>query len=225
MIPHYIIHLDSATEREVNVIAAQALVPALETYHVKKSEDPANGCAQSHQDLVGFAKRDGVPAVCVFEDDVSFSRHFTWPSWCRRVEWFLESPFDILLGGAAYAGSVIGVPDQGVVEVQAFTSCHHIIYKASAYDTIIGFNPNKALDIAIWESNLRKVVTVPFLSVQAPSYSTIVGRNVDYVPWFLKVEAALAAEAVQYSTRIDFTPEERERLQKWDWRGLETTSC
>lgn len=123
----------------------------------------------SHKKIVWQALEDGLPEVCIFEDDIKFTDLGAW-------DYFLANKpkdFDLYLGGI-YLGDI--TPDG---TTKAFTALHCYIIHSRFYATFLSTPEDTHIDRAL--DNLGKyVVCQPMVAIQYPGYSANTGKDETY---------------------------------------------
>jgi hypothetical protein len=87
-----------------------------------------------------------------------------------------------------------------LMEIENAFALHFYVLRASAYEKVIAWNPDRHGPIDVYYSDqLRIVTTVPLLATQRPSISDIEGGMKDYSHIFDKSSATL--DRLQYAIR------------------------
>ncbi|MDQ3803214.1 MAG: glycosyltransferase family 25 protein [Acidobacteriota bacterium] len=97
----------------------------------------AYGCLRSHLEVVREARRLGVPAVLIFEDDVVFDRHLQ-QKFGAYVEQ-LPSDWDMLYFGALHKDEPIRVSDH-VARITEANSTYAYALRGTVFDAFIELN-------------------------------------------------------------------------------------
>lgn len=173
----YCPHLNRDIRGILNAVPNPQIVTGEQT---ERGED---GCLQCHQQIVRHAKDQDWPMVFVMEDDCHFTQHFSWEKWMTFAQYAQMRHYDVLVGGCTRTyGERLACTIDGhaMLQVEAFHSAHCIVYFASGYDKVL--QTVQPLDLSIGQQGATILLTWPFLAVQAPSFSGILKKPVDYVP-------------------------------------------
>lgn len=123
----------------------------------------------SHKKIVWQALEDGLPEVCIFEDDIKFIDLGAW-------DYFLANKpkdFDLYLGGI-YLGDIL--PDN---TVKSFTALHCYTIHSKFYATFLSTPDNQHLDRSL--DNLGDYhVCNPIIAVQHAGWSANTGKEETY---------------------------------------------
>jgi GR25 family glycosyltransferase involved in LPS biosynthesis len=169
------------------------------------------GCFRSHQKAI-LSNRDKITTL-VLEDDC---RLLSIDKWIQIKQWLDSNldKWDVYLGGVTNVDKdevyIIDEP-AGIYGLKFFTSAHFIYYNSVIYDRIINYTPDNSVynPIDIFISSLEgiKIVTsVPFIAIQAPSYSNIEGIDTDYIDLYVESERIIAGTNTLYTPSY-VTPE------------------
>lgn len=191
MIPAFVIHQSSNSEREPVVAELERRVPGLARFEAIMHANGVRGCSYSQKGIIQVARDMSLPAVWIMEDDCVFTEHFDLDTWFRDVQAAFEAGISVVCGGSANGQQPRQIPVKNMVEVQAFSSCHCWIARQDAYTAILGLDPDTPIDVAIGTIYERKAVRVPFMATQMPSYSSIQHIHEDYMPLFWEAEKRL----------------------------------
>lgn len=163
--------------RDIRNILANVPNPQIYTgYPTPKGED---GCLESHKAIVKIAQKNGWDSVFVMEDDCHFTKHFDYNRWCRPGD------IGVMIGGSTRTWGAKRVC-AGLISVEKFCSAHCILYHSSSYDRVLAA-------VQPFDQTVGPALLVhPFVAVQAPSYSGILQRQVNYVPDYERHERELA---------------------------------
>lgn len=175
-----------------DIAAIRANVPHATVYSsglVPKGED---GCLAAHQAIVRLAQSQDWPAVCVLEDDCEFTTHFVLEQWEADARWAERHGYNILTGGCI-AAKAPRLVRSGLFAVHHFKSAHCVVYLRSAYPIVL--TVGQPLDVSLGKCGAKCVMTYPFVAVQAPGFSGIRKRPVDYRPRYRRYEQELEALA------------------------------
>lgn len=183
--PARIVHCPSLG-RDLSPILAQ--VPDARVQLADRTPGTHAGCIGAHQAIVREAQAQRWPAVWVLEDDCSFTPAFSLAQWWADLGWAAAHGFTMLVGGCAAAAKPRRVRD-GLVAVTRFKSSHCVAYLAAAYEIVLRLV--EPMDLMLGRLGGRPVVTVPFVAVQAPGFSGIQQRPVDYRGRYDRIEASL----------------------------------
>lgn len=102
--------------------------------------------------------------------------------------------FAIVMGGASGARQVYNSfqpASAHLVGVGRFTSNHCWVIFQPAYDAVLQVDSAALLDASVSALPIRKAVRVPFIAVQAPSYSALAGAKVNHTNLFQETESRL----------------------------------
>lgn len=197
-------------ESKRNIEAIQKAVPYAEVLPaVMVPGCPHLGCALSHQEAISQAIEAGEDRVWVLEDDCLFTPAFSLDRWHAHVELLMSSDFDMLHGGVlklAGIGRTLddpGKPERvadGLMGGGQNWSSHCVVYKRSAFWPMVKPQaPTKEfgqvgipIDIRAGAAKLKALVTVPFMAIQSPGYSSVGRGYFDYAVDFARAEEYLA---------------------------------
>lgn len=147
----------------------------------EKTERGEDGCLRCHHEIVRYAKKMAWPWVFVIEDDCAFTDAFIYEKWELDAFWAADHGYDVIVGGCTRTYGERIVRD-GLIEVSAFHSAHCVVYLKSSYETIL--KTVQPHDLSIGRLGARCLLTWPFVAVQAPSFSGILQKPVDYMPLY-----------------------------------------
>jgi hypothetical protein len=157
----HIIHDSKRTDRMPNLnkeIDEQGLdVQLWEAEFVPKK--PFAGVMKAHKKIVAWAKEQGLPEVCIMEDDIKFAGPGAW-------QYYLDNKpddFDIYLGGI-YSGTIA----RGVTK--DFSALHLYIVHERFYDTFLAVPEGNHLDRGLAGKG-RYVVCYPYAATQYGGFS------------------------------------------------------
>lgn len=123
----------------------------------------------SHKKIVLQALEDGLPEVCIFEDDIKFTAPGAFSHFLTQK----PTDFDLYLGGI-YLGDI--APDNTTKD---FTALHCYIISERFYDTFLSLPEDKHIDTCL--KGLGKyVVCNPMIAIQHPGYSANTGKEETY---------------------------------------------
>lgn len=151
------------------------------------------GCGKSHLEVLKIARKNNLPYVLIFEDDVKFLNPDVTNKTLNNI---LKSEIDwdvILLGGNNYEPYT--KVNEDCIKVNNCQCCTAYLVKQSYYDTLIS-NWEKGLSKLIETKNESKysldqywkilqkqdtfLLLTPLNVIQRPSYSDISNSYVDY---------------------------------------------
>lgn len=157
----HIIH-DSARQDRWGVLLNEIREQGLD-YQIweadKSTKKPHANIHRSHKNIVKWARDNGLPEVCILEDDIKF---------CDKgaFEYFLSKKpedFDLYLGGV-YSGEV----RDGIVK--DFSALHLYIINERFYNVFLQAPENNHLDRCMAYKG-KFVVCEPFAAIQHGGYS------------------------------------------------------
>jgi GR25 family glycosyltransferase involved in LPS biosynthesis len=161
-----------------------------------KHEEPWKGCALSHLAIVQKAKAAALPWVLILEDDAAPTdltperfNSLLEALWSKRSEW------DIFNGGPSNVKreeTSFVAKDPPLLKTKGQTS-HFILMNSSVFDTFLKdiTNTDQRIIDLYYRETFRMFATYPYIAIQAPGYSTIEGKSVDYVPGLKQSEGIL----------------------------------
>lgn len=139
------------------------------------------GCVLSHLKLVKMARQSGIPNYLVLEDDVEFAPDFN----DRFSEAIGELPadWDMLYLGGSHMEEPVPVT-QHIARISNTFTTHAIGIRHTVYDDLIAVweKQNEKVDISLSSLHRRYncYVIRPHIAFQAPGYSDILNKEVDY---------------------------------------------
>jgi hypothetical protein len=148
-----------------------------------KTERGCDGCLDSHKAAVMDARARGFDAAFVLEDDCLFTNAFNYGAWMADVEWAAANGYDVLTGGCVqtYHPQIVR---EGLVACSSFHSAHCVVYLATGFDRMLE-HVQQPLDTSLGQDcGLKCLMTYPFVAVQNPGPSGILGHDVNYVPLY-----------------------------------------
>jgi len=199
---HFYINLD---ERNDRMVACELELKKIGLdrpcrFSAIKTKQGIVGCGMSHLTCIETAKKDNLPYVCIFEDDIVISK----PNKLRnQVNRILESgvEWDVLcLGGNAFKPHK-EVGDDYVIVNRMYCGTAYIV-KQQYYDTIIA-NIRDGLSKLVatgnrdfsWDAHWiqlqqqdRFLLVSPPTVYQRADYSDIENKNVDYKNLMLQID-------------------------------------
>lgn len=184
----YCIHLGYRTDRMQHIERLRAAYPSFRIHIVDAVQhaDGNTGCIRSHKKVIEDAKARKLPYTIVIEDDCQFllpdKRLFdvfvTVISYCHS-----HPEIDAVNGcgnlPVLTATRVDSMGDTTFLKAPNVRTTHCILYTLAAYDKIAAF-PEIGAIIDVQTNSLNMVFTYPYLATQIPSYSDIMGRDVEY---------------------------------------------
>ncbi len=157
-----------------------------------------DGCLEMHKSVVREAQAQNLQSVWAIEDDCGFTPAFDLARWSRLADWAQAEGFDLLVGGCTRTYKARPVRED-LLEVDAFHSAHCVVYFQSSYEKVI--QAVQPYDLSLGkpvESNYqttycgcRVALAWPFVAVQRPSVSGILGKPVNYLPAYERHEQEL----------------------------------
>lgn len=175
-----------------DIAGLQAAVPGARVYSSGRVPRGEDGCLAAHQAVVRMAAKAGWPAVFLMEDDCSFTPHFSLARWEADAAWAAAQGYDVLTGGCISARRPRLVR-AGLFAVDWFKSAHCVVYREPAYPVVL--RAGQPLDLSLGRLGARCLMTYPFVAVQAPGFSGIRNRDVDYRAKYARYEHELEARA------------------------------
>lgn len=191
VIPAFVVHQSANLEREPNVQALEARIPGLQRVEAVMDANPVVGCSTSQRLIIQRAVDENMPAVWIMEDDCVLTPHFNLDDWLATLEAARLHNVQIVVGGSANGLVPSKCPVPHLVAVEQFSSCHCWVAFQPVYDQVLAVNPATPIDVAVSAIKVKKAVRVPFIALQAPSYSSIELSFKDYSPWFKAAEERL----------------------------------
>ena len=162
-----------------------AAVPGALVHEGVRSAPGVDGCIESHHQIVQEAADAGASRVFVMEDDCAFTPAFSLDRWTADADWAEAHGYGAMTGACVLTWEPRMVR-AGLVEVRQFCSAHCIVYFASAYEAVLRtISPH---DKSLADVGVRSLVTVPFVAVQRPGYSGLLGKAVDYTDMYHRHE-------------------------------------
>lgn len=176
MIPAVVIHCASLG-RDISGI--RAAVPHLQVYDAKRFPPGDHaGCIAGHQAIVQMARLSGWPAVWVFEDDCEFTPAFAIERWVADATWARNHGYNTITGGCVSTRNPRLVRE-GLFAVDRFKSTHCIVYHEDVYEIVMKLTT--PMDPMLGRLGAKCLVTYPFVAVQRPAFSGILGHHQDYL--------------------------------------------
>ena len=201
-LPCFCINLDSRPDRwsdVQNAFEGTGIHP--ERFPAIKHAEGWKGCGESHVAIARAAMRRGLPWVLIIEDDCVPVRDFKerWPT-VKKALWDERDAYDIFLGGPTFIQGPAQIHGKHLMEIENAYALHFYVLRASAYEKVIAWNPDRHGRIDVYYSDqLRVVTTTPLLATQRPSISDIEDGVQDYSDIFDRSSAAL--DRLQYAMR------------------------
>ena len=147
-----------------------------------RDENGARGCLLSHQAIIRMGKQKSLPYVWVIEDDCQFLvNNGTLATYARDIARFIPTVGIVNGCGNLTEPDVSIVAKSGSMTYlrSSFVGTTHcVVYGASCYDKMLGFDDTHIADIITNQCNM--VFTYPYLATQLPSYSDIEKKDVAY---------------------------------------------
>lgn len=168
-------------------------VPDLQIHHGVMLPDGYWANVLGYQAIVRRAIAEGWESVWILEDDCAFTAAFSVARWMDDWAWCRAHGYTLLTGGCVAARQPQAVRE-GLYAVARFKSTHCAVYHASIYDAILGLTRGPFDKQISKAPGVRAVLTHPFVAVQAPGYSGILGHFKDYMPEYARLEADLTAQ-------------------------------
>jgi len=201
-LPCFCINLDSRPDRwsdVQNAFEGTGVHP--ERFSAIKHAEGWKGCGESHVAIARTAMRRGLPWVLIIEDDCVPVADFKerWPT-VKKALWDERDAYDIFLGGPTFIQGPAQMHGKHLMEIENAYALHFYVLRASAYEKVIAWNPDRHGRIDVYYSDqLRVVTTAPLLATQRPSISDIEDGVQDYSDIFDRSSAAL--DRLQYAMR------------------------
>lgn len=190
MIPAVIAH---CPELGRDIAGIHAAVPQAIVHRAAKFPPHTHdGCIAAHQAIVRMAIAEDWPAVFAIEDDCAFTPAFSLAQWEADVAWAAAHGYNVLTGGCISARHPRLVR-AGLFAVERFKSLHCVVYLRSAYAIVL--RVVYPIDVMLGRLGARCLMAYPFVALQAPGYSGIQDRIVDYGPRYRRYEQELGALA------------------------------
>lgn len=127
---------------------------------ITDNDYPARGILKAHQQIVAWAKQQGLPRVIIAEDDIKFSAKGAWRFYLDQI----PGDFDLYLGGITW-GSLS--PDQTVAD---FSGTALYTVSNRFYDIFLSLQPGPDFDRQLARQGIFKVCH-PFVVSQHDGYS------------------------------------------------------
>jgi len=199
---HFYINLDCRNDR---LVACEAELKKIGLdrpcrFSAIKTKQGIVGCGMSHLTCIENAKKDNLPYIAIFEDDIVISK----PNKLRnQVDRILKSQVEwdvLLLGGNAFTPHK-EVGEDHVIVNRCYCGTAYIV-KQQYYDTMID-NIRDGLSKLVatgdrqfswdaWWINLQQkdrfLLVNPLSVYQRPDYSDIENKNVDYKNLMLQID-------------------------------------
>jgi len=193
--PILLINLDNRPDRLEKIQENFRDWPKLEKVSAIRHESGAEGCRLSHLKCLELARQRNYPWVLVLEDDCLVN-----PDSLERFNnilpslWIRRESFDVFLGGVTEVRDVSVIQYNPVLFKAIGLTTHFCVYSSNSYDKLIEANKNgggspDAVYVGI--DNIRIFCTYPFIAIQAPSYSDLLKREVNYKEVFSSSEEIL----------------------------------
>lgn len=196
----HILNLEHRLDRWLEIVDRFKDIKTINLERVIGQKHPVSstiGATQSHLDMIRMAKEQNLPYILVLEDDCllqdpqNFDQRFT-----EILKWIDQHPkdWDIFNGGPTYVEPKhvqrLIKPDLPIVEITFGYTVHFVIYNHTAYDRVLSCPYDRVIDYhtAITGS---QITTVPYLAIQAPSYSDIQNIQTDYKHIFLSAQTII----------------------------------
>jgi GR25 family glycosyltransferase involved in LPS biosynthesis len=173
-----------------------------ERFNAIKHENPAIGCSMSHLKCLEMAKHNKWSNVMILEDDILFLKPSVFSEQLNKFH-SCHTTWDVLL----LAGNVVPPYDridETCIKVSRCQTTTGYVVKQHYYDRLINnikesilklmLNPEKQLQYAIdkhWFSLQKSdlwYLLIPLTVTQAPGYSDIEKKQVNYTPLMLDLD-------------------------------------
>lgn len=172
-----------------------------ERFPAIKHAEGWKGCGESHVAIARAAMRQGLPWVLILEDDCVPAADFKkrWPV-VKQALWDERDAWDIFLGGPTFIQGPAQMHGDHLIEIEGAYALHFYILRASAYEKVIAWNPDRHGRIDVYYSDqLRIVTTKPLLATQRASISDIESKEMDYSEIFNT--SSMTLEQLEYTLR------------------------
>lgn len=126
-----------------------------------KSEKPLAGISLAHKQIVRYAKNQGLPFVCIAEDDLHFTASGAWIYFMENM----PDDFDLYLA-SVYWGEIL----QPSNTVHCFSGMTLYVVHQKFYNTFLSMPGDKHIDRALKYSG-NFVVCNPFAAIQHETQS------------------------------------------------------
>ncbi|MEW6209830.1 MAG: glycosyltransferase family 25 protein, partial [Acidobacteriota bacterium] len=145
----------------------------------------AYGCLQSHLKIIERARRDSLPSIMVFEDDVVFHPQFD-ECFPRCVEQ-LPADWDMIYLGAGHMDAPLRISDN-VIRLQKSYSTYAYALRSTVYDAFIELARQEEFQVDAYYGKLQKQFNCycffPHLAWVEEGYSDTLDREMSH--WDLK---------------------------------------
>jgi hypothetical protein len=186
LIPAFVIYCPHLN-RDIRGILKHVHHPRIFTgFPTQRGED---GCLESHKAIIRWARDNDHPAVWVIEDDCEFTPRFNAAQWQADGVWAQANGFGAMTGGVVRTWGA-KLARIGLVSVDSFCSAHCMLYLAANDGYTRALAAVQPYDQTLGPA----LVQFPFVAVQAPSFSGILKRDVNYVPDYWAWEDELRSQ-------------------------------
>ncbi|MBL4651382.1 MAG: hypothetical protein JKY53_00755 [Flavobacteriales bacterium] len=123
-------------------------------------ENPRQGIAKSHKQIVKWARDQNLKSVLIAEDDLKFTAKGAFEYYIKNE----PEDYDLYLGGIIY-GTI-----KGDNTVNDFSGMHLYKIKQNFYDTFLSIPENRNID-GLLENKGKYVVCNPIIAIQHNGFS------------------------------------------------------
>ena len=203
-LPCFCINLDDRTDKWADTQAAfkgTGIVP--KRFSGIRHSEGWRGCGASHVAVAREAMRKGLPWVLIVEDDCVPVADFAqrWPV-VKQALWDEYDQWDIFLGGPTYIQGPVELHGDHLIGIEGAYALHFYVLKATAYEKVIAWNPDRHGPIDVYYSDILRIVTTyPLLATQRPSMSDIRKEETDYSYFFNESDHIIKQLTYAFRTR------------------------
>lgn len=188
----YVINLDKRQDRWIDIQKNFGSINCvkLERFSAYCGTPGWKYCTLSHQELVRRARSRGDPLVLILEDDCMIQNIDTFEiRFMSILTWLQENldKWEVFNGGPTLwidSQKPLKVLDRnlGIVSLNWGQMSHFIIYNQKIYDKFLAHEPeteDNTIDMFLSKRTLE-ITSVPYLAVQKPDHSDLLGRHIDF---------------------------------------------
>jgi len=181
----YCVNLDSRPDRWDNVSKEflKTEINPIRFSAVENKENPAEGCKQSHLNIIkeAYNKKEN---VLIFEDDVEFIDE-ALPYIKKVFDEINKVPWDMLFLGGNLLRPAFQMSEH-LARLSHCYSTHAYGINKNLLEKIIPFleaNKNYPIDVLYGDYIIpvsECYISIPMIAIQADNYSDIIGKRIDY---------------------------------------------
>jgi hypothetical protein len=140
---------------------------------------PEQGIGQAHTNCIKLAKEQGLPYICIMEDDIVFQGKEKTIEYFNKCLDNLPDSWDVLMGGVYNRGETTK-HNEYWDKINKFCGLHFYIVNANSYDKLLTWDGINHYDRWLSKQKLSIFVTAKYIAHQRDGYSDNAKNHTKY---------------------------------------------